>query len=88
LTNVARHANATHVDVRLLQQPDGIVLEVHDNGRGATEDQLAAPESLGVRGMRERALLLGGELVINGRSGRGTSVRVRIPLNDSSSPGA
>jgi PAS domain S-box-containing protein len=82
LTNVARHANATCVDVRLVKEPGGVILEVRDNGKGATGEQLAATESLGIRGMRERALLLGGELVIQGIPGQGTSIRVTIPLTD------
>jgi PAS domain S-box-containing protein len=80
LTNVVRHANATHVDVRLLKESGSVILEVRDNGRGATEEQLSAPGSLGIRGMRERALLLKGELTIQGLPGEGTTVRVRIPL--------
>jgi len=80
LTNVARHANATHVDVRLLKESGSVILEVRDNGRGATEEQLCAPGSLGIRGMRERALLLKGELTIQGLAGDGTTVRLRIPL--------
>jgi PAS domain S-box-containing protein len=82
LTNVARHANATCVDVRLLKELSGVILEVRDNGKGATEEQLAAAESLGIRGMRERALLLGGELLIQGVPGQGTSIRVSIPLTE------
>jgi len=82
LTNVARHANATCVDVRLLKEPGGVILEVRDDGRGATEEQLSAAESFGIRGMRERALLLGGELLIQGVPGEGTSIRVSIPLTD------
>jgi PAS domain S-box-containing protein len=79
LTNVARHAGATQVNVRLIQQNRGLVLEVHDNGKGITEQQLSASSSLGILGMRERALLLGGELSIKGEPGEGTTVTVRIP---------
>jgi signal transduction histidine kinase len=70
------------VDVRLLKESAGVILEVHDNGKGATEEQLSAAESLGIRGMRERALLLGGELIIQSVPGQGTSIRVSIPLTD------
>jgi PAS domain S-box-containing protein len=82
LTNVVRHAKATCVDVRLLQESGGMILEVRDNGMGATEQQLSAAESLGIRGMRERALLLGGELSVQSVPGQGTSIRVSIPLTD------
>jgi len=79
LTNVARHANASYVSVRLAAGDGMVMLEVHDNGRGITVEELSASTSLGILGMQERALLLGGELVISGAPGKGTNVRVRIP---------
>jgi signal transduction histidine kinase len=82
LTNVARHANATEVNVRLVQENGDLCLEVHDNGKGIDEKQLSAGQSLGILGMRERVLLLGGELIICGAPGQGTTVRVRIPKAD------
>lgn len=78
LTNITRHAEATQVDVRLGEEGDSLVLEVRDNGRGMNEE-VATGGSLGILGMRERALLLGGELTISGATGEGTVVRVRIP---------
>jgi signal transduction histidine kinase len=80
LTNVTRHASATHVTIRLGRQADELVLGVEDNGKGVTDREIADPRSLGLAGMRERALLLGGELSILGRPGAGTVVRVRVPL--------
>jgi two-component system, NarL family, sensor histidine kinase UhpB len=79
LTNVVRHANATRVDVRLWEQDGNLLMEVKDNGRGITETELSNTRSIGVLGMRERATLLHGELTLNGVSGQGTTVRVRIP---------
>jgi PAS domain S-box-containing protein len=79
LTNVARHAGASQVDVRLARESGNLCLDVRDNGKGISEEQLSAGRSLGILGMRERALLLGGELAISGASGKGTTVRVRIP---------
>jgi PAS domain S-box-containing protein len=79
LTNVARHANASEVNVRLADEDGNLVLEVHDNGKGVSEEQLSVASSLGILGMRERALLLGGEFTIAGALGAGTTVRVRIP---------
>jgi PAS domain S-box-containing protein len=78
LTNVARHANATEVDVTLDRSNSDLCLEVHDNGKGISKEALSG-QSLGILGMRERALLLGGELTISGAPGKGTTVKVRIP---------
>jgi PAS domain S-box-containing protein len=78
LTNVARHANATQVDVRLSEYDGYIELEVRDNGRGIAKEQLS-DGGLGILGMRERAILLGGDFTIEGAPGKGTLVRVRIP---------
>jgi signal transduction histidine kinase len=80
LTNVARHANATEVDVTLARSNGDLSLEVRDNGKGIAEEKLPQGQSLGILGMRERALLLGGELTISGAPGTGTTVTVRIPV--------
>lgn len=79
LTNVTRHANATEVSVRLAEEGDTLTLEIHDNGQGITREQISAINSLGILGMRERSLLLGGELIISGAPALGTTVTVRIP---------
>jgi PAS domain S-box-containing protein len=79
LTNVARHANATRVNVRLVRKEGSLILDVHDNGKGISEEELSASGSLGILGMRERALLLGGELAIRGAPGEGTTIQIRIP---------
>jgi len=82
LTNVARHANATQVNARLVKQEGSLILEVQDNGKGVSKEELSAGRSLGILGMRERALLLGGELTIRGAPALGTTVTVRIPQPD------
>ena len=79
LTNVARHAGATTVKVRLADENGDVCLDVGDNGKGISPEQLSAANSLGILGMRERALLLGGVLAIHGVPGEGTTVQVRIP---------
>jgi len=83
LTNVARHSQATAVAITLQEQAGSLVLEVRDNGRGVTESELSNPHSLGLVGMRERALLLGGETILTGSPHGGTTVKVRIPFSPS-----
>jgi PAS domain S-box-containing protein len=80
LTNIARHANATEVDVILARSNGDLSLEVRDNGKGIADAKLLESQSLGILGMRERALLLGGEFTISSAPGAGTTVKVRIPV--------
>jgi len=79
LTNVIRHANATRVDVSLSEVGDYLVLEVQDNGRGISDQEIQNTRSIGLLGMRERAALLGGDVHFNGALGKGTLVTVSIP---------
>ncbi|HSN19279.1 MAG TPA: response regulator [Usitatibacter sp.] len=80
LTNVARHANATRVDVKLEQADDeGLRLTVCDNGRGIRSDELESGRSLGFMGLRERVLAFGGTVDVKGEEGKGTTVSVTIP---------
>ncbi|HEU5303343.1 MAG TPA: PAS domain-containing protein [Gemmatimonadales bacterium] len=80
LTNVARHAHATRVNIALRVSAEVLTLEVRDNGRGISEAEKASPHSLGLVGSRERAIACGGELVIGGVRGKGTTVSLRIPV--------
>jgi PAS domain S-box-containing protein len=80
LTNVARHAHASRVDVHLRATPGEVVLEVHDNGRGITESETENVRSFGLLGMRERTLPWGGELCVRVAPHGGTSVIACIPL--------
>lgn len=80
LANVTRHAQATQVRTHVREEAGNLVLTVADNGRGITEQEIARPTSLGLLGMRERALRLGGQVSIVGRAGEGTSVTLQIPL--------
>ncbi len=79
LQNAARHAHSDRLDVRLTREPEGLGLEVCDNGVGF--DALAAyPGHLGLRSMRERAMKLGGTLDIASAPDCGTQVRVYVPI--------
>ena len=88
LTNVARHADAAHARVRLRYEPDQLVVEVEDDGRGAPAagsndtGRPAWPERTGkgITGMRERAVALGGELDAGPGSAGGFRVVARLPL--------
>ncbi|MDP4196137.1 MAG: PAS domain-containing protein [Bacteroidota bacterium] len=82
LTNVARHANATVIEVELLLQNGKVILRIHDNGRGITDEEIINTKSFGLLGMRERAYLLGGEFNIKGTPGNGTTVTVTIPVGN------
>ncbi|HXR59744.1 MAG TPA: sensor histidine kinase [Solirubrobacterales bacterium] len=78
LNNAARHSGADRVEVRLRRSEDGdVLLEVADDGRGFAFDE--SQRGLGIGGMRERALLIGAELTIESRPGRGTTVRLTVP---------
>lgn len=75
LTNVARHAHASEVELVLERAPYGVTLRVIDDGRGLD----GAPPGAGIRGMRERALLVGAELSIASDAGRGVAVTLDVP---------
>ncbi len=80
LTNVRMHSGAQSVEVALSPAVDGgIEVEVRDDGRGTETDVGRRAPGLGVMGMRERALILGGRLVVEAAAGGGTSVRATIP---------
>jgi PAS domain S-box-containing protein len=83
LTNVARHANATRVEVRLTLGIDRLRLEVQDDGKGITPEAAFAAKALGLLGIRERALRLGGSASVTGASDVGTTVTVELPTRGS-----
>jgi len=78
LTNISRHAHARTVGVSLHKEGENVVLVVKDDGKGFSDNSLAP--SLGVLGMKERAQVCGGELLIDSSAGKGTSVTIRVPL--------
>jgi PAS domain S-box-containing protein len=80
LSNVARHARATILNVRLEANAASLRLEVADNGQGVSESRLTHPRSYGVLGMRERAGHFGGQVDFESVGGRGTTVRLSMPI--------
>ncbi len=82
LVNVHKHAHARQVDIRLRQNGTWLELSVCDDGIGLPPDALTSGRGAGLRGMRERAELLGGELALHRRPTGGSSVRLRIPLRE------
>ncbi|MFH0991424.1 MAG: sensor histidine kinase [bacterium] len=83
LTNVGRHAGATRVSASLIKTDELLELQVRDNGRGITQEQLHDPKSFGLFGIHERARYWGGEAEIKGVPKAGTTVTVRFPLDTS-----
>ena len=80
LTNVAKHAHATAVEVTLMDEGDSLVVTVHDNGVGFEPRNARKPNSFGLLGVRERAYLLGGAVQVVSEPGKGTEMEVRLPL--------
>lgn len=81
LTNVARHAKATEIDIALRFEPEDLLMTIHDNGIGIDPQKLHNSDSLGLLGIRERINFWKGSLTINGESQQGTILKVLIPLN-------
>lgn len=81
LTNIIRHARASQVFITLCQRADSIILEISDNGRGITGEEMDSATAYGIMGMRERARLCSGELSIKGKPEEGTTLRLAIPLS-------
>jgi PAS domain S-box-containing protein len=82
LTNVAKHANAKTIKVQLQHTNGKIVLSIEDDGKGYDKKKIAGKRTLGILGMRERTLMMGGEYEIKSSPGKGTTVLVAIPEQD------
>ena len=78
LTNIVRHAGATRVCVTLGQNDKNVSLQVQDNGCGISPSQVSSLRSLGLLGMRERAMVWGGNVLIHGIPDGGTTVNITI----------
>ncbi|MFP5245964.1 MAG: sensor histidine kinase, partial [Thermoanaerobaculia bacterium] len=80
LTNVARHADARNVRVRVWTSEDQLLVNIADDGRGF--DKSPRPDSLGISGMHERAVLLGGIATVMSALGEGTTVTIALPVRN------
>ena len=79
LTNILKHAKPTAIRIEIFEQSSDVTLEIVDDGVGLSEENLVDLNRFGIRGMRERAVNLGGWVEIHGFPGRGTSVMVSLP---------
>jgi signal transduction histidine kinase len=82
LTNVAKHSEATEVDISFEDRNNRVVMSIEDNGKGISDKARSETEKLGILGMEERALISGGTFSIRGIPGGGTRVRVSAKIND------
>ena len=82
LTNAIKHSGATMANIELDYGPQNVVLQVSDNGRGFEQEKSAGPGEghFGLLGISERAKRLGAELSVTSEPGKGTTVRVRVPI--------
>ena len=80
LTNVARHAQARAVQVHLQEKDKLLILNIRDNGRGFDTAMLNGKRTLGILGMEERSLVMGGKYIIESEPGKGTTVKVTVPV--------
>jgi len=81
LTNVLRHADATKVSSSLVLKDNRLMLQITDNGKGFDINSIEDKKTLGILGMKERTLIIGGEYEIKSSPGNGTSITVSIPFN-------
>jgi two-component system sensor histidine kinase UhpB len=86
LSNVAIHASATAVQVRVLNEAGKIVMEIEDNGTNITETHLSDPRTFRLTGVREQILRFGGDFILEGTPGKGTTLRLWIPASEKARP--
>lgn len=81
LTNIARHASASQVDIHLKNQNNEFILYIEDNGKGFDTNTVAGKKTLGLLGMKERSAMMHGIFEIESKPGSGTKLKVRVPLH-------
>jgi len=82
LTNIARHANATEVDIKMFRSEGSILLIIKDNGIGISEEKIKSPESFGLMAMRERAYSINATLDIRRSYEGGTEIIISVPIRN------
>ena len=80
LTNIARHSGAGRVIASLLVEPQQLVMTIADDGKGFDPEAVKAKKSLGLVGIKERALMMKGKLITETAPGKGTTIRITVPL--------
>jgi signal transduction histidine kinase len=80
LTNVARHAGASKAAVKIRRQKSDLIVEINDDGVGIPQNKLTSDTSYGILGMRERVVLFNGSIRIETKKGKGTQIKLRMPL--------
>ncbi len=85
LTNISKYARATEVDIVLIEHGGSFEMTVADNGVGITKEQMENPRSFGLMGIQERASFSGGTARITGEKGKGTTVMITIPIDQTRS---
>jgi signal transduction histidine kinase len=85
LTNISKYAQCTQVKIDLSDAEGVLTLEIADNGLGISQEALANPQAFGIRGLKERAKVVGGWLDISTRPGLGTTLILNIPLDEETS---
>jgi PAS domain S-box-containing protein len=81
LTNIARHAKATWVKIKLVKMEDSIQFDISDNGIGITANEIKSKKSFGIMSMKERTASIGGTFEICGENCMGTSIKIILPSN-------
>lgn len=82
LTNIMRHSGASSVTIDMKKTSAQLNIEVKDNGVGINENDMKANRSLGILGMRERVSILNGTIKIEGAPGKGTRIKISIPVSE------
>ncbi len=82
LTNISKYADCNHVQLELSDAEEVLTIEITDNGKGISREELEKPKAFGLRGLQERAKTVGGWLDISTKEGTGTTIILTVPLSN------